>query len=540
MGGYYGHIELESLKHEILHKESPLGAELKIEYESSAIRVDGYVYNLPQLQNKFATKSHGLAVKASYEKSNDNFPSELKGEFSSLTITPERIEIATNQTSSKRIFYALQRGKLYFHYNLKLLQAALEFNGFQSTPNPLALRSLISIGGVFGNQTVISGINLLRAGEKIIIEAGKHHIHRYYLPNSSPTSLSKKDYLEELHSRFLNTVKEQYQHPETSNFQLLSGGLDSRQNLSLAKQNGITQEAVLCFGQTDYRDHWISQEIANHYGVNYEFVSLENGDYLKNIDENTLAVDGLNFYASSAHFNYALDQSSTTQSIIHTGQIGRTIFTEHAFGLWQNVSEYSALLCSSMFADSINTELKAEMELYQNIDVFYLNNRLYRVISSGSFVAQKKGCIVSPFADPEVQDLAYSMPDLWKKSGKLQWEYLWKYHNEVMQFPQEEYGRKVRSFPEMFVGKVQNKLRNIYYKKINKHPEKLSMNPLNHWYETNEGLRDYWDNYYAENIDRLDFDSELKGFCSTLFNSENLLEKTLALTVLSVMKNYFN
>jgi asparagine synthase (glutamine-hydrolysing) len=539
MGGFHGHINLESLAHEVTHDPNPSGEPIVNKSGEDTIYTDGFIYNLPQLLTKQATTESKLLTSL-YNTSPQNFPLSLKGEFTSVVCLDDRIEIATNHSCSRRVFYALQRGKLYFHYNLKKLQAALGADGFRSTPNPVALRSMLSIGGVFGNQTCVAGINLLRAGEKIIVTQDNWHINRYYLPDSNPTSLSKHDYLEELHSRFLTAVKEQYQHPGNSNFQLLSGGLDSRQNLSLAKQNGITQEAVLCFGQTDYRDHWISKEIADHYDIEHEFVSLENGDYLKNIDENTLAVDGLNFYASSAHFNYALDKSKTAQPIIHTGQIGRTIFTEHSFGIWQNVSEYSALLCSSRFADSINSELKTEMELYEDMDVFYLNNRLYRVISSGCFVAQKKGYIVSPFADPEVQNLAYTMPNKWKKSGKLQWEYLWKYHKEVMQFSQEEYGRSVRSFPEKFVGKVQNKLRNVYYKKVNKHPEKLSMNPLNHWYETNESLRNYWDNYYSENIERLEFDAELKMFCSVLFASDNLIEKTLALSVLSVMKNYFS
>ena len=539
MGGFHGHINLESLAHEVTHDPNPSGEPIVNKSGEDTIYTDGFIYNLPQLLTKQATTESKLLTSL-YNTSPQNFPLSLKGEFTSVVCLDDRIEIATNHSCSRRVFYALQRGKLYFHYNLKKLQAALGADGFRSTPNPVALRSMLSIGGVFGNQTCVAGINLLRAGEKIIVTQDNWHIHRYYLPDSNPTSLSKHDYLEELHSRFLTAVKEQYQHPGNSNFQLLSGGLDSRQNLSLAKQNGITQEAVLCFGQTDYRDHWISKEIADHYDIEHEFVSLENGDYLKNIDENTLAVDGLNFYASSAHFNYALDKSKTSQPIIHTGQIGRTIFTEHSFGIWQNVSEYSALLCSSRFADSINSELKTEMELYEDMDVFYLNNRLYRVISSGCFVAQKKGYIVSPFADPEVQNLAYTMPNKWKKSGKLQWEYLWKYHKEVMQFSQEEYGRSVRSFPEKFVGRVQNKLRNVYYKKVNKHPEKLSMNPLNHWYETNESLRNYWDNYYSENIERLEFDAELKVFCSVLFASDNLIEKTLALSVLSVMKNYFS
>ena len=173
------------------------------------------------------------------------------------------------------------------------------------------------------------------------------------------------------------------------------------------------------------------------------------------------------------------------------------------------------------------------------MDVFYLNNRLYRVINSGNWVAQKVGYIVSPFADPDVQDLAFSAPTEWKKNGMLQWEFMWKYHKEIMKFSQEEYGRPVRFKAEMLMGKVQNKLRNIYYQKVIKDGSKLSMNPLDCWWKKNEVLQYELNSYFTKHISRTEFDPELKMMCETLFNANSVLEKTLALTVLSVLKNYF-
>lgn len=539
MGGFYGHISLETLAHEIHYEASPLDRSYSIEKNRISIHADGFIYNLNQLKSETASPSESEAIYSTYTKSKTDFPSDLKGEFSTVVSTPNSIELSTNHTSSRRVFYAEFKKVIYFHWNLKLLLEELKKQDFSPTPNSVALRSLLSIGGVFGNQTAVEGIHLLRAGEKLVVSKNGIEFKRYYLPNTKTSTLSKSEFLNQLQERFLTATKRQYDHSEIPGFQLLSGGLDSRLNLSLAAQNGIQQESVLCFGQTGYRDHWISEQMAKTHGLSHEFVSLENGDYLTAIDENTLAVDGLCFYASSAHFNYALSQAKTISPIIHTGQIGRTLFTEHPHGLWQNISEYKALLCSDKFADSINSEIRKEIELYENMDVFYLNNRLYRVISSGNWVAQKVGCIISPFADPDVQDLAFSAPNDWKKNGFLQWEFMWKHHKEIMRFSQEEYGRPVRSKPEMFLGRVQNKLRNIYYKKVNKDGSKLSMNPLEYWWKENLALQRDFNSYFSENISRTEFDPEIKRMCEVLFNSNSVLEKTLALSVLSVLKNYF-
>ena len=539
MGGFSGYINLETIATHLDYTKSAFAKKWVINQDDSSVNVDGFIYNLNSSKNLLAKSSEEETLLQLYENSKESFPNSLRGEFSTVVTTEKSVEIATNHTSSRRVFYIEYDGVMHFHWNLKLLKDSLLSLGFKPRPNPIALRSLLSIGGVFGNQTVIQEIYMLRAGEKLIVTEGKWELNRYYLTNSEKTNLSKAQLIDELQERFVHTTSLQYDHQEVSGFQLISGGLDSRLNLSLAAQNGIQQEAALCFGQTGCRDHWISEQLAKEYSLKHSFVSLESGDYLTAIDENTLAVDGLCFYASSAHFNYALGQTKYISPIIHTGQIGRSIFTEHPFGLWQNVSEYHALLCSSKYADSINNDVKEEMELYDDIDVFYLNNRLYRVISSGNFVAQKVGFIVSPFADPDVQDMAFSAHSEWKKKGMLQWEFMWKHHKNIMKFSQEEYGRPVRSKAEMFLGRVQNKLRNIYFTRVHKDASKLSMNPFDFWWQNNLALQSALDSYFKKNIERTEYDPELREMCASLYNSESLLEKTLSLTVLSVLKNYF-
>ena len=66
------------------------------------------------------------------------------------------------------------------------------------------------------------------------------------------------------------------------------------------------------------------------------------------------------------------------------------------------------------------------------------------------------------------------------------------------------------------------------------------MNPLDYWYNTNADLKEFINNYYSSNIDRLNFDYDLKKDCMFLFSEGSNLEKNQVLTLLAVLKIYFN
>ena len=64
------------------------------------------------------------------------------------------------------------------------------------------------------------------------------------------------------------------------------------------------------------------------------------------------------------------------------------------------------------------------------------------------------------------------------------------------------------------------------------------MNPLEYWYNTNNDLRTFQDNYFKENIDRIT-NGGLKSDCQNLYNSGNAIEKNQVLTLLSAIKLHF-
>jgi asparagine synthase (glutamine-hydrolysing) len=67
------------------------------------------------------------------------------------------------------------------------------------------------------------------------------------------------------------------------------------------------------------------------------------------------------------------------------------------------------------------------------------------------------------------------------------------------------------------------------------------MNPFQHWYNTNSDMRGFIKEYYENNISKLEVDNEeIISYMDTMYRSEKVIDKLLALTVLGVNKVFFN
>lgn len=87
--------------------------------------------------------------------------------------------------------------------------------------------------------------------------------------------------------------------------------------------------------------------------------------------------------------------------------------------------------------------------------------------------------------------------------------------------------------PRLITGKIKYKIKGSPLS--NKH----HMNPIEYWYRTNISLKTFLDNYFKDNIDRLDQFPELKTDCEKLYTDYSCIERNAVLTLLAVMKNYF-
>ena len=63
-----------------------------------------------------------------------------------------------------------------------------------------------------------------------------------------------------------------------------------------------------------------------------------------------------------------------------------------------------------------------------------------------------------------------------------------------------------------------------------------NMNPFDRWYNSNEGLRNFINEYIKDNIDYLDKYSELKKDCTEIYNNGGIIEKTQAMTLIQFVK----
>ncbi|KKK56307.1 hypothetical protein LCGC14_3065820, partial [marine sediment metagenome] len=66
-----------------------------------------------------------------------------------------------------------------------------------------------------------------------------------------------------------------------------------------------------------------------------------------------------------------------------------------------------------------------------------------------------------------------------------------------------------------------------------------SNTPLSYWYNSNAEVKKHIDDYFDQNINRLDKYSELQNDCGKLYSIGNGLEKIQVITLLGVMKRYF-
>ena len=62
-----------------------------------------------------------------------------------------------------------------------------------------------------------------------------------------------------------------------------------------------------------------------------------------------------------------------------------------------------------------------------------------------------------------------------------------------------------------------------------------SMNPLGHWYNNNDDVKEFIDNYYNENISLIT-NEKIAKFCIKLFNNYSILEKIQVISLLSSVK----
>jgi len=485
----------------------------------------------------------------SYPRSGWKIIKELEGEFRGCIWDKrtQQVFVFTNPTSTQRVFYTRINDEFFADSDLVRLSRTLRAQGNSLQPDITSIYQLLAIGNLLEDRTPILNVNKVLDSELLEINCNTLNLKRivyFDVNNISYYRQSQNNALDQIHEIFTEGIKMEYEKDLElggSHLALLSGGLDSRMAMMYAVKNDFDIDCALCFSQKGYFDETISRQIASDYHISYEFVALDKGSFLKKIDELTRISEGTSLYTGGVHVSYALDQLQFDGfSIFHGGAIGDGILGGFNSEPGCKAPSQYKIIANPSFLPKIQADLDQIFKNYEREEIFLLKNLAYNRTVLGAQVLQQKAYLISPFMTKDFIQFSVSLPESWKYKHQFYLRWLLKHCREASKYSWERTLMKPNAQWKIPFGEKYLKgAYNAFYGKILRKPEKTSMYPYQYYYDSDFSIQRYYQQYFDENLDRLQDYPELQQEMTRLFSSDIFYYKCQAINILSIFKLYF-
>lgn len=148
------------------------------------VTFNGEIYNFRELRERFnagyafRTRSDTESILAAYESLDVDCVRELRGMFAFALWDPDRRRLlcARDRFGIKPFYYAIVDTKLYFASEIKALLPFLP----SIETNSDALAEYLTFQFTLGEHTLFSGVRQLMPGHRLVAEAGKVRVERYW------------------------------------------------------------------------------------------------------------------------------------------------------------------------------------------------------------------------------------------------------------------------------------------------------------------------------------------------------------------------
>lgn len=517
------------------------------EDEKYIVILEGVVLNSEELQRKYNCSTMFELCTAMYEKEGDAFFDVFRGSFSGFLYEKgkDKTLVFTNHMGDSPVYYHEGRDEFLFANNIKAIGDYLQKQERLYRLSKEGAYSLLSYAFMYHDYTLIDDVYRLLPGHYGVVENGaweKTPYHEFFLEQKEPSSIEAA--IEEMDFLFCRALQLQLDKNKQygyKNYVTLSAGMDTRiVNYVLKKLSDETMYNIT-YSETGQYDEKVPALIANELKNHWIFTNLDNGLSLKNIEGCTEISEGMYYYGWTAFmedFMGLVDQES--MGIIHTGVSGNDVASTlqgeniHATEYTLGDSAYSKILIPKLAS-----QLK-EQVAYKNYEQgMYLLTNLNSVCFVYGNMFSHHCAALSPFNDPDVAKFGLSLPIKMRLAHNFYYKWVAKCYPEAIKYPHNgtkipRYGAKeihikgkdlaLERIPSMIIKKIQTKTNPRYH-----------MNPFDHWYHTNEDLREHLDGYLRENLDVIR-DGELRQDTLELYEKGNTIEKVQSLSLIAAVK----
>ncbi|MCE2572591.1 asparagine synthase-related protein [Motilimonas eburnea] len=472
---------------------------------------------------------------------------KFNGSFSGLYFCKKSQVLMSfnDHIGSKAVYFYLKDNDFILSNKISLLRTILnsQFNRKLKIEDESAY-SLLSYGFTLEGKTLFQNVAKLSPGSYLKRDFNSLTESSYFrFCNNPDPSISFRDAIDIVDEYFTTAVRLQFEKDKEYGYAHLvglSGGLDSRMVTMVANELGYIDQTNFTFSQSDYLDESIAKKIASDLQHEWIFKFLDNGSFLKNLDEVTNISGGEVLYYGLSHglSIYSL-LNFEKFGLLHTGQLG-----DVALGTYYSSDDFDKRIASGdgAFSKTFSDKVNIDINKYPNQELFNFYNRGFSGINCGLKPIQEKTETFSPFYEKNFLEACLKIPPEIRFGHNLYKEWIKARHPNAANYIWEKTGEKIAAKTICFKGKrfTISQFFNILFYKTTGYQyrgvdSKRHMNPYEYWLRKNRSLSKYIDDYYNENISLFQ-DGELKSDIAALFDNGSALNKLQVASLLSAKK----
>ncbi|GHA30185.1 hypothetical protein GCM10007103_09370 [Salinimicrobium marinum] len=525
--------------------------------EHYIIILDGVVLNKNFLVQE--GENWEKAVIRLYKAHGETFFNNFRGSFTGAIYEKkeEKWIIFNDHLGSKHLYYFLQDDKIYISSEIRDLYSLFKGCSIEYHLDQQATYMLLSYGYMLDNHTLCTEIKKLEPGSFVRVQNNKIDIEKYYTLPLAPKedNRSTSELIDGIDQKFKAAIKLQFDKDLEyghSHLVALSGGLDSRMTSWVAHQMGYKDQINFTFSQSNYLDETIPKKIAADLKHEWIFKALDNGIFLKDLDEINRISGGNVLYYTLAHGNSMFKLLNLSNlGLVHSGQIGDIVISSFIKD-FNNLEISGVKAYSKKFLDKIERPSPVANNIEEKEGILIYRRGLNGA-NNGLLIYQDNTETMSPFYDIDFFEYCLSIPIERRKKHQLyiKWvttkypeaaKYVWETTKKPVSTKEVKPiiipigGKKIplKSFLPLFLHKT-----GIKKQKKKKKKSKEQMNPLDYWYETNNDIKEFQDQYFNQTIHLLDKNKKMKQEITELYTEGTAIEKNQVLTLLSAIKLFF-
>jgi len=295
-----------------------------------------------------------------------------------------------------------------------------------------ALNTFIDVGHFLGKQTLFADITRMPPASMLCIDTLTQSCEqsRYWQWSSivKHNEITFDQAVDDLYGYFEQAMQRTFATVTQKTIAItLSGGLDSRILLAAAKKHFNGEILTYTFGEQGCDDALLAVQVSELAEVNNQFIPINSENWFEGREQGVWLTDGLKNILHM-HGLSVVDEISPSSNYLVNGYLGDvTLGGSYLFSADKNAMSLEDKIAERYGDHKQYADFESQYFANAGSDPAFIYNRGVRHIGAGSDLLSHKLHNFKPFLDNDLVEFLYSLPDDFRRDGKL-------YHHMLLKF----------------------------------------------------------------------------------------------------------